>query len=92
MTRLNLILFFALLIVSFGLVTSQHQARKLYSALEQEQQLAKKYNLEYNQLLLEQGTWVMHSHIEDVATKKLKMQVPDAARIQVVTPEELRKP
>lgn len=90
MTRLNLILFFVLIMVCVGLVTSQHKTRKLYSALEQAQELAKKYNLEYNQLLLEQGTWVMHSHIEEVATKKLEMQVPDAKRIQVVTPDELR--
>ena len=84
MTRLNLILFFVLIIVSLGVVTSQHQARKYYFELEQQQELTKKYQTEYGQLQLEQSTWAMHSRIEELAAKKLNMQVPDAKRIQVI--------
>ena len=88
MTRLNLILFFVLIMVSLGVVTSQHQARKLYFELEQQQELAKKYQTEFGQLQLEQSTWAMHSRIEDLAAKKLNMQVPDAKRIQVILLDE----
>jgi cell division protein FtsL len=35
MTRLNFILFFALMFSSLGLVNAQHKARKLYIELEQ---------------------------------------------------------
>ena len=84
MTRLNLILFFVLIMVSLGVVTSQHQARKYYFELEQQQELTKKYQTEYGQLQLEQSTWAMHSRIEELAAKKLNMQVPDAKRIQVI--------
>jgi cell division protein FtsL len=78
--------------VSLGVVTSQHKARKLYFELEQLQDLNKKYETEYGQLQLEQSTWAMHSRIEELATKKLGMQVPDAKRIQVISLEELKYP
>jgi cell division protein FtsL len=84
MTRINLILFFVLIFVSLGVVTSQHKARKLYFELELLQQESKKYDTEYGQLQLEQSTWAMHSKVEDFATIKLQMQVPDEKRIQVI--------
>ncbi len=91
MTRLNLILFFTLIAIALGVVTSQHKARKLYFELEQQQELAKRYETEFGQLQLEQSTWAMHSRIEELAAKKLKMQVPDAKRIQVISLEELKR-
>ncbi len=91
MTRLNLILFFVLIAVSLGVITSQHKARKLYFELEQQQELTKKYETEYGQLQLEQSTWAMHSRIEELATKKLQMQVPDAKRIQVISLDEMTR-
>lgn len=84
MTRLNLILFFALIFSALGLVNSQYKARKLYIELEQLDQAAKQYDQEYGQLQLEQSTWAMHSRIELVATQVLQMHVPDSKRIQVV--------
>lgn len=87
MTRLNLILFFTLIAISLGVITSQHKARKLYFELEQQEELAKKYETEFGQLQLEQSTWAMHSRVEELASKKLQMQVPDAKRIQVITLE-----
>ena len=91
MTRLNLILFLVLIMVSLGVVTSQHKARKLYFELEQQQDLSKKYETEFGQLQLEQSTWAMHSRVEELATKKLNMQVPDAKRIQVISLEDLKQ-
>ena len=89
MTKLNLILFFVLIMVSLSIVTSQHKARKLYFELEQQQDLTKKYETEFGQLQLEQSTWAMHSRIEELAAKKLNMQVPDAKRIQVISLEDM---
>ncbi len=84
MTRLNLILFCALIFSSLGLVNAQHKARKLYIELEQINQQAKQSNQEYGQLQLEQSTWAMHSRVEMIAAQQLQMQVPDAKRVQVV--------
>ena len=85
MTRLNLTLFLTLIAISLGVITAQHKARKLYFELEQQEELAKKYETEFGQLQLEQSTWAMHSRVEELASKKLQMQVPDAKRIQVIT-------
>lgn len=85
MTRLNLVLYFALMFSALGLINAQHKARKLYIELEQLAQAEKQYNQEYGQWQLEQSTWAMHSRIEQIASEQLQMQVPDAKRIQIVT-------
>lgn len=92
MTRLNLILFFALMFSALGLVSAQHKARKLYIELEHLSEAEKQFKQEYGQLQLEQSTWAMHSRIEQVAAQQLLMQVPDAKRIQVVTATEVALP
>jgi len=71
---------------ALGLVTSQHQARKLFAELEHEQNLAKQLEVEWGQLQLEQSTWAMHARVEKVARERLHMSVPDARRTQVVLP------
>ena len=88
MTRLNLILFFALIFSALGLVNSQHKARNLYIELEQLNQSSKQADQEYGQLQLEQSTWAMHSRIEEIASQQLQMQVPDAKRVQVVAAKD----
>lgn len=92
MTRLNLILFFALMFSALGLVNSQHKARKLYIELEQLNQAERLSNQVYGQLQLEQSTWAMHSRIEKIATEQLQMQVPEAKRIQVVNIAKIAQP
>ncbi len=86
MTKLNLILFVLLILAALGVITAQHKARKLYIELQQQEDAAKQYEIEWGQLQLEQSTWAMHSRIEQIAEKRLNMQVPDGARIQVVSP------
>jgi cell division protein FtsL len=71
---------------AIALVTSQHRARKLYVELQQAQELEKKYGEEWNQLQLEQGAWSIHARIETIATQKLRMRAPSAARTQWVPP------
>ena len=86
MARLNFILFAVLIVTALATITAQHKSRKLYIELQQQQDAANQYEVEWGQLQLEQSTWAMHSRIEDIAEKRLDMQVPDAERIQVVTP------
>lgn len=85
-TRLNLVLFAVLIACALAVVTSQHKARKLYVELQQEQELEKRYEVEWGQLQLEQSTWAMHSRIEKVAAQHLRMRTPAAGRTQVVAP------
>ncbi len=84
MTRLNLLLVVVLTACALGLVTSQHQARKLFGELEQEQE-------EYGQLQLEASTWAVHARVERIAGRQLHMRVPDAKRLQIVRPQEAAK-
>ena len=86
MARLNFILLAALTACALALVTSQHQARKLYVELQKEQDLAKQLDVEWGQLQLEQSTWATHARVEKLAVRALGMRVPAANRIQVIAP------
>src|SRR5258705_9893 len=57
MVRVNLLLLAMLVICALSLVTSRHQARKLYVELERERARAHSYETEFGQLQLEQSTW-----------------------------------
>ena len=91
MVRLNLILFAILIICSLGLVSSQHQARKLFISLEEENDRAKQLEVEHGQLQLEQSTWAMHTRIEKIATQALRMRAPDARHVQLVPSSQAAK-
>lgn len=84
MTRLNLLLFGALIACALALVTAQHKSRKLYVELEREQELAKRLEVEWGQLQLEQQTWAMHGRVEQLAAEKLDMRVPPPNRVQLI--------
>lgn len=86
MTRVNLIVLALLIVCALALVTAQHQARKLYVELQKEQELAKRLEIEWGQLQLEQSTWATHARIEKIAARELGMRVPPASRIQVLGP------
>ena len=87
MVRLNLMLLAVLIACALGLVSSQHQARKLFNSLEQEGERARQLEIEFGQLQLEQSTWAMHARIEKIAAQTLRMRAPDARRIQLVPAE-----
>lgn len=84
MARLNLLLLAVLVMCALSLVTSRHQARQRFIELEREQQRAHGYEVEYGQLKLEQSTWGLPARIEKIAREQLRMQLPGAARVEVV--------
>jgi cell division protein FtsL len=86
MIRLNFFLLFALAACALALVTSQHQARKLYVELQKEQDAARQIEVEWGQLQLEQSTWATHARVEKLAVQSLGMRVPPSSRIQMVPP------
>ena len=59
MLRLNLVLLALLVACGVSLVTSRHQARKLFVDLERRQTEARNFETEFGQLQLEQSTWAM---------------------------------
>jgi cell division protein FtsL len=84
MTRVNLLLLATLIGCALALVTSQHQARRLFVELQREQERAKQLEVEWGQLQLEQRTWAMHGRVEKIATEQLHMRVAPASRVEVV--------
>jgi cell division protein FtsL len=84
MTRVNLLLLCVLVACALSLVTSRHQARRLYVELERERAHARQFEVEYGQLSLEQSTWAMPARVEKIARESLHMQLPAASRVQVV--------
>jgi cell division protein FtsL len=87
MVRVNLLLLAVLIVCALSLVTSRHQARKLFVELERETARARAYETEFGQLQLEQSTWAMPVRVEKIAREQLKMQIPGARRIEVVPGE-----
>jgi cell division protein FtsL len=69
-------------------VTSQHQARKLFGELEAEQAATKKLGEEFTQLTLEQSTWATHKRVEALASRSLGMRLPDPANTVVIQPQK----
>lgn len=78
MLRLNVLLLLVVVICALGAVTAQHKARKLFQALEGEQDRAKQLEVEFGQLQLELSTWATPPRIEKIARDKLKMRPQEA--------------
>ena len=91
MAKFNLVLLALVVTCALGVITSQHQARKRFTELENEQTHAKKLDEEFSQLQLEQGTWATHKRVESVAAKSLGMRLPDAKTTVIVDLEGARK-
>ena len=80
MVRFNVLLLVILVVCGLGVVTSQHKARKVFQALEMEQERARQLEVEFGQLQLELSTWGAAPRIEKIAREKLRMRTPDSDR------------
>ena len=91
MTRVNVLLLCVLVGCALSLVTSRHQARRLFVELEREQARARQFDVEYGQLSLEQSTWGMPARVEKIGRESLRMQMPASSRVEIVeSPEKSR--
>lgn len=84
MAKLNVMLLLLAIACALGVVSSQHKARKLFVELQKEQEQARKMEVEWGQLQLEQSTWAMPSRVERIASQQLQMQLPKSDRVQFV--------
>lgn len=90
MKYLNAILLVLVMLSSLSVVTSQHTARLLYNDVQTAQRLEQQLNIEYGQLILEQGTWGAHAVIEHAARSLLNMHTPEAQEIQIIAPQKAK--
>jgi cell division protein FtsL len=82
--RLNVLLLILVIACALGVVTSQHKARKLYVELQKEKDRAQQMDVEWGQLQLEQGTLVMPTRVEKLASRQLQMQMPLPKQIRYI--------
>ena len=85
MHKLNATLLAIVVLCGWAVVTAQHIARTLYGDLQKEQRSQQQLDVEYGQLMLEQGTWGAHSLIEKAAETRLGMHTPDPRQVQVIS-------
>ena len=84
MARLNLLLLALIAMSALGVVSTQHQARRLYNELQLEQASAKRFEEEIGRLQIEQSFWSTPTRIEKIARERLGMRVPDTAHTRVL--------
>lgn len=84
MTRRLVILVLALIVSAMAVIEVRHRSRVFYADLQVLQAERDKLNVEWSQLLLEEGAWSQHRRIEVTARTELNMQLPSAEDIVVV--------
>ena len=90
MAKLNLLLLAVVVACALGLVTSQHEARKLFSDLEREHARARDLDVEFGRLQLDASTWGLHSRVEKIAVGTLGLRAAEPRRTRLVTRDARR--
>ena len=65
---------------------STYQTRRLVAEFQQLHNRRNEMDVEWGQLLLEQSTWGSFNRVEQLASKRLKMIVPEPNQIVMVIP------
>lgn len=85
---LMLMLVVVLLLASaLMVILASHDYRKLFHQYQVETRAYDELQVEWGQLLLEQGTWAANNRVESLAIKKLNMLVPTPDQIEFVRDE-----
>ena len=69
---------------ALAVVYSTYKSRQLFSALQKEYRHEIALEEQWGRLLLEQSTWASPVRIEEIASAKLNMTVPETSAIRVV--------
>lgn len=78
------VLFVAAIVSALSVVALQHKARKLFVELQKEKERAHQMEVEWGQLQLEQSTWAMSARVENIASAKLQMQIPQGGQTRIL--------
>ncbi len=79
-----LLLVVMLVLSALGVIYSSYESRQLFSEVQQLNRESIALDEEWGRLLLEQSTWASHARVEQAATEKLQMVVPESSAIIVV--------
>ena len=85
MSRLTALFAVLLVLSGLSLVSAQYRARQLFIDLDRARNAARKLDVEWRTLQLDQTNYSKHSLIEAAAERDLKMLRPNQRRIQYIT-------
>jgi cell division protein FtsL len=80
------------MVSAMAVVELRQESRVLYAQVQKLQQQRDALNVEWGQLLLEEGAWSQHRRIESVARSQIGMELPNPQQIHVVALPEATKP
>ncbi len=72
---------------AIAVVYFKHQSRQLFTKLQTLQQEVEALQVEWGQLLLEQGTWSSDARVERIARERLQMALPEPNAVVVIVDE-----
>jgi len=67
-----------------AVVYSTHLSRQLFAQLDQMQRETNELHMEWGQYLLERSTWSAFDRVENIASNRLNMHVPEHEHIVIV--------
>jgi len=83
--RISVITLSVLVMISaVTVVYSRHESRKLFVALQSQQESRDAMNIEWGKLQIEQSTWATHSRVASKATTQLGMVVPKIEDVRII--------
>jgi len=83
-TRLNLVLLFAVLLSAMHLVQVQYDSRRLYAEIEKAQAQARKLEVEHERLQVDKRAQATPLRVEKLAKEQLKMRPAGPAITQYI--------
>ena len=72
------------LVTALGIVHTKHQSRMHFKELRIVQKAIDDANIEWGRLQIEEGTLARFGRIEDLASRKLNMRMPEHREIKMV--------
>jgi cell division protein FtsL len=80
------ILMALVMISALGVIYAKHQSRKLFVETQALRKALDDMDIEWGQLQLEQSTLATQSRVEDTASTRLGMVIPDAKQVVILQP------
>lgn len=83
--RLTLLVLGAFVFASALMVVyTKHVCRQLFNQLQMQEKEIESFQIEWSQLLLEQGTWTADARVERVAKQRLQLVLPEPKDVVVI--------
>ena len=80
----TILLLFIVILSALGVIYNTHLNRQLFTQLQSSQQEIESLQLEWSQLLLEQGTWSANARVTSKARNELQMVLPEATEVVII--------